>query len=365
MALTANRSGQPSRPSIHDVARRAGVSPSTVTRTIKGMKSVSIDMADKVWDSLQELGYSSPSRFGTVPRNRLLGLVIAPLSEPHSAELMARFQERAAAVRYDVLTCSIGDTEHQVATQLKTLLDRHVEGVAVLILTPNAELTKALLLVDAPVICCDSLSAASNIAALSIDYGRGVREGVQHLARIGHREIAFIGSTSGCLATKQKFDAFLLALKEIGCVPENEWLLETDSSFTGGIAGAEQLLSYSHRPTAVVCSGEAVALGTLWALRHAGISSPDGLSLICLDECQFAEWMVPRVTTVEISIPSFAKAAFEALQNMIESQETNSPNAVLKVPTALFVRGSTSYPPGRALSRLNQASASFEQTSTL
>jgi DNA-binding LacI/PurR family transcriptional regulator len=365
MALKASRIDQPSRPRIHDVAQRAGVSNSTVLRTMKGVPSVRKNTADRVWESLEELGFIRHSGRGAIAKNRLLGLVIAPLSEPHSAELIARFHESAALLGYDVLTCSIGVNGQQAAAQVQTLLDRKVEGIAALILNPDSPLAEALSLVEIPVIYCDSNRAVRNGAALSIDYARGVREAVQHLALLGHREIAFIGAASNHLATKRKSEAFLLALKEIGCLPNSDWLIEADSSFTSGIAGMEQLLTFSPLPTAVLCSCDAVALGALWALRHAGISVPDGISLICLDECQFAEWMAPTVTTVQISIPDFATTALATLQNLIDNPTSNTGYSVFKVPTSLVMRGSTSYPPGRALPTSNQAGPVFEQPSAL
>jgi LacI family transcriptional regulator len=362
MALKANRSDQPSRPSIHDVAQLAGVSHSTVLRAMKGIPSVRKNTADRVWESLEELGFIRHSGPGAIPKNRL-GLVITPLTEVHSAELIARFHESAAALGYDVLTCSIGNSSEQAAAQVQTLLDRKVKGIAALVLNPNSLLSEALSLVDIPFICCDSNRALRNGAALSIDYWRGVREAVQHLAMLGHRAIAFIGSTPGHLAIERKSEAFLLALKEIGCMPN--WLIEGNSSFTGGIAGMELLFTSNPLPTAVLCSCDAVALGALWALRHAGISVPEEISLVCLDDCQFAEWMAPPVTTVQISIPDFAMKALEALQNLIENPMSNAANSVLKVPTSLVVRGSTSFPPGRALPRADQAVTLLEQTSAL
>ncbi len=357
------RSAQQSRPGIQDIARHAGVSHSTVLRTMKGMSSVSKETADKVWGSLEELGYipQNGSRVGV--RNRLLGLLIAPLSAPHSAELTARFHECATSLGFDVLTRSIGDDHQQALQQIQVLLDRKVEGIAALSLTPDPALSEALSRVNVPVLCCDPMRTAQTTALLSIDYGRGVREAVQHLALLGHREIAFIGAASKCLATKHKCEAFRLALKEIGCTPNNDWLIGTESSFTGAIAGTEHLLAFTHLPTAVLCSCDAVALGVLWTLRHHDITVPDRMSLICLDDCQFAEWMAPPVTTVQISVRDFARTAVDVLQSMIENPLPPLPRNEFKIPTTLIVRGSTSYPPGRALPKSIPQSAMLEQNS--
>lgn len=174
MTLRAN-SDQPLRPSIHDVARHASVSYSTVLRAMKGMPSVREGTTAKVWESLQELGCIPHAGPRPAPKNRVVGLVIAPLSEPHSAELIARFHENAAVLGYDVVTCSISDSSRQAAAQVQTLLSRKVEGIAALILNPDSFLTEALSHLDVPVICCDPSRPIRNGAAPSIDYWRGVR----------------------------------------------------------------------------------------------------------------------------------------------------------------------------------------------
>lgn len=321
------------------------------------------DTAKRVWESLGELGYIPHAASRIVSKRRLVGLLINPILEVHSAELIVRFHESASILGYDVLTRTIGESSQQTANHLQIFLDRKVDGIAALVLNPDSLLTEALSLVDIPLVCCESNRAVRRGAALSIDYLRGVREGIQHLALLGHREIAFIGSAVGQLATKQKAEAFLLALQEIGCRPNR--LIEADSSFAGGIAGMERLIASNPVPTAVLCSCDPVALGALWVLWRASISVPEGISLICLDDCPFAEWMAPPVTTVQISVEHIAKTALEALQNIIENPLANAVNSVLKVPTSLVVRGSTSYPPGRALPKSNQGDTQIEQPSAL
>ena len=319
--------------------------------------------ADRVWESLGELGYIPFAASKLVAKNRLLGLLINPVFEVHSADLIARFHENASMLGYEVLTRSIGESSQQAADHLQTFLERKVDGIAALVLNPDSLLSDALSRIDVPVIRCYSNQEIRRGAAFSIDYLRGVREAVQHLALLGHREIAFIASAPGHLATQRKSEAFLVALKEIGCMPK--WLIEADPPFTGGIAGMERLIASNPRPTAVLCSCDAVALGALWALWRAGIPVPDGISLICVDHCQFAEWMAPPVTTVQTSVADLAKTAVDALQKIIENPLADTARSVLKVPTSLVVRGSTSYPPGRALPRTNQTMTLLEQPSNL
>jgi LacI family transcriptional regulator len=315
---------------------------------------VSNGTTKRVERSPEDAGPSSVARVKTSSaKRRLIGLLLSSQAEPHLAELVAWFQEAAGTHDYDVLTYSIRNSRQQAVPCLQMLLDRHVEAIASLISDPGTDLLEALAGVSVPVVCFDALHALRNGTSLSVDYGHGVREGVQHLALLGHREIAFIGSSREGHATKPKSEAFVLSLKEIGCTPKSHWLVESDGSFSGGMQSMQRLLELSPRPTAVMCAGEAVTLGALWALGQRRTSVPEEVSLICLDECSFCELIVPPITTVQLPLREFAGTAVEALQCLLEEPLGRIQKSALRVPTALIVRGSTSYPLGRALPRVD------------
>lgn len=309
---------------------------------------------DKVERSLDRVG-SPPHVRAKTPsaKRRLVGLLLSPQTEPNLSESVAWFQKAASALDYDVLTYSIHNQKQQAMPYLQMLLDRRVDAIASLILDPDPELMEVLSRVDIPVVCFDGIHTIRGGASLSIDYRHGIREGVQHLALLGHREIAFIGCTPECRTMKPKLEAFLLSLKEIGCTPKSSWLIETDGSFSSGTTGMHRLLALSPRPTAVMCSGEAVTLGVLFALGQMRISVPEEVSLICIDQCRFCDLMVPPITAVQIPLPEFAETIVDALKHLIEDPLGHIPKNALRVETSLIVRGSTSYPLGRALPRID------------
>jgi LacI family transcriptional regulator len=280
-------------------------------------------------------------------------LLLSPQGQPHLSECVAWFQEAAWALDYDVLTYSIHNQKQQATACVRMLLERRVDAIASLILDPDPDLIEALSSIDVPIVCFEAVHAIRKAASLSIDYRHGIREGIQHLALLGHREIAFIGCTPECRTMKPKLEAFLLSLKEIGCTPKTSWLIETDESFAGGMTGMQQLLDLSPRPTAVMCSGESLTLGALFALGQTRTSVPEEVSLICLDDCRFGDLIVPPITTVQIPLQEFAETAINVLKCLIEDPPGHIPKSALRVQTSLMVRGSTSYPLGRALPRID------------
>jgi LacI family transcriptional regulator len=319
-----------------------------------GVTFVSNGATDKAERSLEKVG-SPPLVRAKTPsaKRRLVGLLLSPHIEPHFSESVAWFQEAAWALDYDVLTYSIRNQRQQAMSCLRMLLERRVDAIASLILDPDPELTEALSRVDVPIVCFDAIQEFRNGASLSIDHRHGIREGVQHLALLGHREIAFIGGAPESRTMKSKLVAFLLSLKEIGCTPKSSWLIETDVSFSGGMTGMHRLLNLGPRPTAVLCSGEPVTLGALFALGQSRTSVPEEVSLICLDDCRFCDLIVPPITTVQIPVQEFAGTMVDALKRLIEDPQGPIPKSALRVQTSLIVRGSTSYPLGRALPRID------------
>ena len=295
---------------------------------------------------------------------RLFGLLLSPVAEPHLAESFTWFQESAWTFGYDVLTCSLSDEKQQAKRCIQMLLERKVEGIASLILHPGPELIDALVRVNVPVVWLGSIGPIPNGVSLPVDYRRGIREAVQHLALLGHREIALLGCAPRPQARQPKLEAFLAALKEIGCQPQSSWMIESEESFAGGVAGVGHLLALNARPTAVMCSSDAVALGALWALGQAEISVPAGISLICLDGCPFASLMAPQITTVEIALQESTRTAVDMLTSLIGNASARPEKNLLKAHTTLRVRGSTSYPPGRGLPRVDRGSAAGLENGT-
>ena len=269
--------------------------------------------------SLEELGPSSLARAkAPYAKRRLVGLLLSPQTEPHLSESIAWFQEAAWALDYDVLIYSIRNQKQQAMPCLRMLRERRVEAIASLILDPIPDLMEALSSVDIPVVCFDAIDPIRNGESLSIDYRNGIREGVQHLALLGHREIAFIGGPLESRTMKPKMEALLLSLKEIGCAPKSSWLIETDGSFSGGMTGMQRLLNLTPRPTAVMCSGDSLTLGALFALGQTRTSVPEDVSLICLDDCRFGDLIVPPITTVQIPLQDFAGTAVNILRCLME-----------------------------------------------
>ena len=180
---------RPAAISIRDVARRAGVSIATVSRTVNGIATVDPQLALQVWRAIEELGYlpNTQARALVSGRSRMLGLIVSEITNPFFPELVQEFENLAVAQGYEVL---IGSTNYDTArteSLIRRMLQRKVDGIAVMTFGIEEDLVQKLVDREFPLVFVDAGPNLPNIRILKVNYGEGIRQAVQHLAALGHR----------------------------------------------------------------------------------------------------------------------------------------------------------------------------------
>ncbi len=330
---------------IHAVARKANVSIATVSRTINRIPTVNAKLAKRVWAAIDELDYvpDTQARALGSGRSGMLGLVVSEITNPFFPELIQRFEDVAIENGYEILISSTNYDPKRMELGIQRLLQRKVEGVAILTFGLEQPLFQKLADRKIPLVFVDVGPDRPGISLLKIDYAHGIRQGVQHLAALGHRKIGFVSGPMALHSAQSRSTAFLKALDECGIEVRPEWQVEGDHTLGGGIRGMERILDCSSRPSALVCSNDMIAIGVLHKAYHVGIRVPSDLSIIGFDDIQIAKVMFPPLTSVQMSRIDLANAAVKALKAHIEG---NNPLREYKIDTHLVVRQSTDYPPG-------------------
>jgi len=179
------------------------------------------------------------------------------------------------------------------------------------------------------------------VSNIRIDYLNGIRQGVQHLAALRHEKIAFISGPLKLKSSLARQQAFLRSVREIGVETDPALMVEGDHTMEGGMAAFAKLLALSVPPTAVICSNDMTAIGVMRKSHEAHIAIPQDLSVIGFDDIRLAQFMIPPLTTIQMSQAELARLAFDALMADVE-RESPAPNGteyVLK--TNLVLRQST------------------------
>jgi LacI family transcriptional regulator len=332
-------------PDILQVAKLAGVSPSTVSRVTNGRATVDKKLAKKVWQAIEELGYSpNPQARALVSgRSRVLGLLISEITNPFFPELIQGFEDVAGENDFEVMVGSTNYNEERARIFIRRLAQRKVEGVAVMTFRAESGLLDELIEQDIPLVSVDVSIDAPRSLILEVDYAHGINQAVQHLAMLGHRRIGFASGPMPHLTNMKRKDAFLQAVKRIGLPPKAAAVFLGDHTFEGGTEAAFYFLRLKSRPTAIICSNDMMAVGVLRILAERGIKVPEDMSVVGFDDIHLSEFANPPLTTVRMSRQDLARAAFDGLMRLREGKIPASLDPI-RVATNLVVRQSTDAP---------------------
>ncbi|HEY4358730.1 MAG TPA: LacI family DNA-binding transcriptional regulator [Acidobacteriaceae bacterium] len=335
------------------MAAKAGVSIATVSRTINGNNKVETLTARRVREAAKSLGYqpNTQARALVSGRSHMLGVMISDITNPFFPELIQSFEEIAVANGYEIM---IGSTSHDprlIEGVIDRMLQRNVEGVAVMTFGVEASVLDRLASRDVPLVFIDVAPNAPGMAALSVDYRFGIEQAIQHLAVLGHRRIAFIAGPRTLQSAVLRENAFIEGTRQIGLKTPPEYIVRGTHTLEGGTKAMEELLRLPMPPTAVMCSNDMTAIGVLHAAADNGLRVPEDVSVIGFDDVHIARYTIPPLTTIQMSCKTLAVSAFSALRAHAKGNVQSAPERY-EIPTQLIVRRSTAIPNG-ALADLN------------
>ncbi len=351
MSPRSTRSTSTGKPDIRTVASLARVSIATVSRTINGSSAVSDKLSKRVWQAIEQLNYfpNTHARSLVSGRSRILGIIVENITNPFFPELIASFEEIAVAHGYELLVSS-GNIQSaaQIETIVRRMLERKVEGVAVLTFGSEESVLDQLVNHGIPLVLAEFEVNNPRVSTILIDYASGIREAVEHLVNLGHRKIAYLAGPHTLHSAETRLHCFESSTAVCGLRIRKEWIVDADHTLKGGEAGMQRLLGLKERPTAVICSNDMTAIGVLHAAHQARLAVPEELSVIGLDDIAFTEFTLPPLTTIGLSRHALARAAFDALRVQVEA--LNEPGKHVpnqrrfEVTTTLIARESTAPP---------------------
>jgi LacI family transcriptional regulator len=329
---------------IGEIARHANVSTATVSRTLNQSGPVKPTTARKVWRAVTELNYypNSHARALVSGRSRLIGLIVSDLTNPFFPELIRRFEELAAEQQYDLLITSTGYETARTTACLRRMLERKVDGVAMMTSEIDMRLIKELGRRGVPIVFMDVGQVGAQMSHVSIDYSNGIRQAVEHLVTLGHRDVGFISGPLELHSARTRRRAYFDSMVSHGLEPDSRLILEGTHTADGGQRAMGTMLQAPTLPTAVVASNDWTAIGALHAIIEAGLRVPEDISLVGFDDIPLVSYTNPALTTVRMSAADVGSRAFEALFGLLGG--TRLEGDVYQVATRLVVRESTAPP---------------------
>ncbi|HUI76000.1 MAG TPA: LacI family DNA-binding transcriptional regulator [Candidatus Acidoferrum sp.] len=328
---------------IREIAKKAKVSTATVSRTINRIPTVHPQLAKRVWKVVEELGYvpSTQARALVSGKSRIFGLIVSEITNPFFPEIVHVFEDIAVRHNYEILMTSTVHDPERMKTAVRRLLEHRVEGVAVLTFGMEESLLDDLKLRNVPLVFVDVGPARPRVSNIRIDYLHGIRQAVQHLVALRHERISFITGPLELKSAVARRDAFFQSMKELGMQVDAELVVEGNHSLEGGERALARLLKLKSPPTAVLCSNDLTAIGVMRKSYAEKVSIPEELSVVGFDNTRFSQYILPPLSTIEMSQAEIGRLAFQALLNDVQREQPNAQGTEYQLKTHFILRDST------------------------
>ena len=318
---------------ISDVAKAAGVSPSTVSRALTRPERVDAETRARISEQIERLGYkvNRAARGLVTGRTSNLAVIVADLANPFFPDIVKGVQLRAQRHNLTTLLADSGE-DPDAELSLVGSLAPQVDGIVLCGSRMSEEqLAKARQL--APIVLVNRSTPGH--PAVTVDNVDGMRQAVRHLRALRHRRIGYVGGPEGSRSHHDRLAGAHRATADNGI--ELVELGNVDPTFGGGAAAADSVLLAE--VTAVLTYNDVIAIGLMHRLVAYGVRVPDEISVIGFDDIPLTEMTYPPLTTVRFPRREAGEAAVDRLLRVLDGAEPEADAAPL--PTELVVRGST------------------------
>ncbi|MFJ2033885.1 LacI family DNA-binding transcriptional regulator [Streptosporangium sp. NPDC087985] len=327
------------RPTIRNVAERAGVSKSLVSLVLRGSPHVSEHRRQAVLQAARELGYrpNAVARSLVEGRTHLVGALVADLHNPFYAEFLDGLQE---SLHGDGLRLLIGSSQWDPAFEVEAVeafLELRVDGLVLLGIAPTSETLIEATGYTPTVVVGERDIDLDGVDIVADDDQLGARLAIDHLVTLGHRRIAHIEGTHSS-SGRFRCEGYLVEMRRHALAPYI-MVEQGDCTEEGGATAARSLLTRTPRPTAIFASNDAVAMGVLSAAAELGLRVPEDLSVIGYDNIHLAGTPAISLTTVGQPRRAMGRSAAALLSDRIGDPGKTS--RLRQIVPELVVRRST------------------------
>lgn len=334
------------RPTIRDVARKSGLSLSTVSLVINNRGYVSPGTRESVQKVVRELSYH-PTRSARGLASKTSGNIGFILSEEHFSQaepfytrifLGTEFEARGH--NYYILLTTVGNQFDPDEYVPRFLLERNVDGI-IIAGKVNEKLISHIDSLGLPIVLVDYEIKRAHHSAVLIDNWRGATLAVEHLLSLGHKRIAFIGGDIRHPSITDRYEAYRNTLHMAGVFLEESYEVtdEEETSVGGGTSAAERLFASGANPTAIFAANDAMAIGCMRYLKSRGMRIPQDVAIVGFDDIEISSHIEPHLTTIRVLKEEMGKIA---VQRVVDSINAKTKTVVTThVPVELIVREST------------------------
>lgn len=323
---------------IRGIAKEAGVSISTVSRVLNGTKRVSPEVAARVRELVDRYGYApdQSARSIVLGKTSTVGLVIPAVSFSFFNSIFSAVDRELSAAGYQVLTCTIRQTEEEELRYLDLLRRKRVDGIILMHESSEERIIDRLRSSEVPLVLATIDTPELDVPSIGIDDRAAARDATERLIALGHRDIVFINGNGGGYSETRRMEGYAGAMADAGLLPAQEI---GDYSPESGLAIARRILASAQRPTAVFASNDEMAIGVMKAAEELGLSIPGDLSVLGFDDIEFSRYLRPSLSTVRQDVEVMGKLAVATLLECLEGRRPVARDRLV-VPHRVIMRES-------------------------
>lgn len=333
---------QSEKPSIIDVARKAGVSSATVSRVMAGNASVSAQLRARVLNAVEELNYL-PNRVAQslrVQSSSIIGLIIPDIQNALFLSLVRAVEDLAYAHKLTVVLCNTDDNPEKQRSYLDILRSQQAAGLVVVPTHPqDAAMLSPIQSSGIPIVLVDREIAGLEADTVLVDNVRGAQMAVAHLIALGYQRIAILAGPQVLTPGRERLWGYYAAHREANLEPEPELVRIGTFKRDSGYELTHELIASPNPPDAIFASNNLMALGCIRALHERGVRIPGEVALVSFDDMPWAEDLYPPLTVVAQPIYELGQQALDLLLYRMKHPRASFRKVILQAQ--LIVRKSS------------------------
>lgn len=331
-------------PTIFDVARRAGVSKSSVSRVLNGGPA-SPATRRAVLEAVESLGYrpNVAARGLVTKRSQTVGFVLTDAADPYYSQVIRGVDTALSEKGYSLILCSTRWDNERELSYVRLLSEHRVDGLIILsgqTTANDAALFALAKEAERPIVVLDRSLPDADFDTVGVDDFEAAAGVVRHLAKLGHTRIAHVTGPLNYHSGVRRLEGYKSAVAELGLDADERLIVPGNFTKRGGYEAAMRLFSLDPRPTAVFAANDISALGVWQAARDAGLSVPQDLALVGFDDIELLTVADIPLTTVRQPRYDYGYLGTQMLLERIAEGRPARERRHVILPTELVVRGS-------------------------
>jgi len=325
---------------IKDIAKKANVTPSTVSRALKDHPRISTETKQKIQKLAKSMGYipSQVARNLVTQRSTTIGVAVADYLDPFYESLLVSIEHVALANNYELLVSSFFQDRLREEKLFNSFREKQLAGIIV----AGSLIDEGYLSLEntsVPVVLVNCLSYPFSV---STDKLLGSKIAIEYLIELGHRRIAYVSQGRSLNSNLLRLQGYQSALRKYNLPIDDSLIVPGDGGVIGGIKAANLLLDIPEKPSAYFCFNDMTAIGVMNTLQKRGYQVPRDCSVVGFDGLDIAAYYYPSLTTVRQPIDKLGQRAGEMLLKLIQGDdevraEVLEPELVVRNTTARVV----------------------------